>query len=550
MTRNGNSPDQLADWTVMVFLAGDNNLSAECVFALTEMKRASLNGRVNVIAQFDPQDEHIPSRRFRISNNPAPGRLILDNLGRAPFQESARVNFRALKRAEALAEGEKAIINAAGGGALGPSLKAEILGNGNGNGNGNGVAEGETDTGAPVTIYSFMSFCVERFKAKHYMVVLSGHGGGTEPDFLMKDESPFGSLTIPELKQAFADIQADLDPSQRIDILGFDSCLMSMAEVCYELKGLVDIVIGSEGYSPASGWPYREILERLSREVDDTTLGLETPDYAASIRKRIAKGIVDEYVNFYADYWLGGVSVAQAALDVDKVKELKIHIDNLADALIGELDKPEARAAMILAHWDAQSYHGELFIDLADFCNCLKERYENDVISGLCETLTTFIASEFVLKSCHSGPAYQYSYGVSVYFPWSRVTPSYGELEFSQQSSWAKFLNAYTEKTRRLPRGIEPGPKLDQFKASLASERVRMTFDLGPPGNPIYSMRNPPLIAEPGDCIRARKSILQGMLQGRAGLPESEVTPQSVKQQAGEQKQVKQQVKTPQTLEQ
>jgi cysteine peptidase C11 family protein len=543
MARNGNSPDLLADWTVMVFLAGDNNLSAECVFALTEMKRANLNGRVNVIAQFDPQDEHIPSRRFKLSNNPAPGKLLLDNLGRAPFQESARANTRAKKRAVALKEGGKAIIKAAGEGALGPSLKVELLGNGNGAGAGVAVAEGETDTGAPVTIYNFMSFCVERFKAKHYMVVLSGHGGGTETGFLMKDESPFGSLTIPELKQAFVDIQEDLDEGQKIDILGFDSCLMSMAEVCYELRGLVDIVVGSEGYSPASGWPYREILERLAREVDDAASVRETPETAASVRKRIAKGIVDEYVNFYADYWLGGVSVAQAALDVNKVKELKIHIDNLADALIGELDKPEARAALILAHWDAQAYYGEQFVDLTDFCNCLTERYESKEIRGLCETFTTFIASEFVLKSCHSGPAYQYSHGVSIYFPWSRVTPSYGELQFSQQSSWAKFLDAYTEKTRRLPRGIKPGPELDQLNSSLTSQRVRITVEQGPE-LPMFSMRNPPLIAAPGACIRARDSILKGM----ASLSESGELPQSVEQQASKQNPVKQQAKTPQTL--
>src|SRR5262249_25580522 len=158
------------------------------------------------------------------------------------------------------------------------------------------------------------------FPAKHYMVVLSGHGGGTEPDFLMKDESPLGSLTIPELKQAFVDIQGDLK-GQKIDILGFDSCLMSMAEVCYELREQVDIVVGSEGYSPASGWPYREMLERLAREVDDAASGQKTAHDAAMVRKRIAKGLVDEYVNYYADYWLGGVSVAQAALDVNKVEE-------------------------------------------------------------------------------------------------------------------------------------------------------------------------------------------------------------------------------------
>src|SRR5688572_6740923 len=40
-------------WTVMVNLAGDNNLSSECVYALTEMKRIGSNDEVAVIAQLD-----------------------------------------------------------------------------------------------------------------------------------------------------------------------------------------------------------------------------------------------------------------------------------------------------------------------------------------------------------------------------------------------------------------------------------------------------------------------------------------------------------------
>src|SRR5262249_11345272 len=182
-----------------------------------------------------------PSRRYKITNNAVPGMLVLNNLDRAPFQESAQANFRDRKRKEAVEKFRK-IINAPDGEAVmsiiekvvANSIESEFLKDFT------TLANGETNTGAPVTIYNFMSFCVQEFPAKHYMVVLSGHGGGTEPDFLMKDESPLGSLTIPELKQAFVDIQGDLK-GQKIDILGFDSCLMSMAEVCYELREQVDI---------------------------------------------------------------------------------------------------------------------------------------------------------------------------------------------------------------------------------------------------------------------------------------------------------------------
>ena len=59
-------------WTVMVYLAGDNNLTDESVFALTEMKNAVISDdRVAVIAQLDPKSGSIPSHRYVINRGPA-----------------------------------------------------------------------------------------------------------------------------------------------------------------------------------------------------------------------------------------------------------------------------------------------------------------------------------------------------------------------------------------------------------------------------------------------------------------------------------------------
>jgi hypothetical protein len=50
-------------WTVMVYLAGDNNLTDESVFALTELKKVKTDDRIAVIAQLDPKASNIPSHR-------------------------------------------------------------------------------------------------------------------------------------------------------------------------------------------------------------------------------------------------------------------------------------------------------------------------------------------------------------------------------------------------------------------------------------------------------------------------------------------------------
>jgi hypothetical protein len=369
------------------------------------------------------------------------------------------------------------------------------------------------------------------YPAKHYMPVITGHGAGTQRDYLLRDSSPAGYLTLNELKLVFKRLSQDRGCA--FEILGMDNCLMSMGEVCYELRDSVETIIGCETYSPASGWPFREVLRRL-RDI-----------LAASANKpvatKFAKAIVEEYTAYYANYWLGGLSVAQSAMRVSEVEKFKEAVDALADALVQELEREESREAarlagkarsypfrdaLVLAHWEAQSYNGERFTDLFDFCECLEKRSRSATIFANCRQMKDAINS-FVLKSCYNGAAYQYSYGVSLYFPWSQVANSYMNLDFvstgvdGEMQGWGKFLEAYTAKTRRAPRGVKPSG-LNRALANIASgspaigQLVRKTSDMKTSdmktsdmgGNDIVSMRNPPVVFVPDECINRTSAII------------------------------------------
>ena len=446
-------PRKKAAWTVMVYLAGDNNLSSECLFALTEMKKATPGEQINVLAQFDPRDEYVPTHRYEINRNGSDSTLFDDIIDTAKFDSKSReVRFKnesnnAVALARSRSRTRKKIDAAISGAKNLTALPFEEE-----------PITDDTDTGSPVTLYNFLSFCIQEYPADHYIVVLSGHAGGTESDYLLKDESSRGTLTFNELKQVFQQLQKDLD-SQPVDIIGMDNCLMSMGEICYEFRDLAQIVVGCESYSPASGWPYRQILERLNKD-------LAKPETKKTeIQVAAAKAIVEEYVNYYAAYWVSGLSVTQSALDVRRVVELREHVDQLASVLEKELLRESDdgcansfKDELILAHWEAQSYNGEWFVDLFDFCECLQRRTTSADVFVACQNLREFIATKFVLRSCYSGAAYQYSYGVSIYFPWSGVSSRYQNLDFVNDSSaggWLSFLQTYTDITRRRPRGFD-----------------------------------------------------------------------------------------------
>lgn len=511
-----------ASWTVMVYLAGDNNLTSECMFALTEMKKAALGKEVNVIAQFDPSDPYLPTHRYEI--NCGKGKdLYSDVIGCARYdKEKKEVKFqRESTRANALAMERESCVNS-----WQPKLDEVRLTSARSN----EVITDDTDSASPVTLYNFISFCLEEYPAERYMIVLSGHAAGTERDYLLKDESSARSLTFNELKQVFMRVQQERG-GKLIDIVGMDNCLMSMAEICYELRGLADIVVGCESFSPTSGWPYRQILERLNREFANPQLPEE------QVNAEAAKAIVEEYVNYYSTYWVAGLSVTQSALRVSKVESLWEEINKLGSLMETEMvnesggrkfttkgprDRPFANS-VLLAHWEAQSYNGEQFVDLYDLCDCLESRVDSEAVADQCQILKRFIEDEFVLQSCYVGATYQYSYGVSIYFPWGQIAASYWNLDFvcddENARDWGSFLRTYTALTRRIPRGWTDAEKVDEIETSanisLTSDAAqqsscqlgmvdhrmffdrmffeRMFFDrMGSSRNRIHSMRNPP----------------------------------------------------------
>lgn len=516
------------EWTIMVYYAGDNNLSAECVYALNEMKNVVGLDKFYLLVQFDPGDPFLPTHRYLITDDGKVETLAANIIDRARFDPEAgevffdRESENARQLAKIRLEGRKQfskISNAAKAASFGTAPDPTDGSN------------DDTDTASPITLYNFFSFGMSEYPANHYLPVIAGHGAGTQRDYLLRDSTPDGYLTLNELKLVFRKLRRDR--GKPLEILGMDNCLMSMGEICYELRGCVELIVGCESFSPSSGWPFREILERLR--------DIQAASSYKPLATMFAEAIVEEYTTYYANYWLGGLSVAQSAMNVLEVEKFKEQVDAFADTLVEELEREETREAaksagkaraypfrdaLVLAHWEAQSYNGERFADLFDFCDCLEKRSQRAPIVAACQRMKRAIKG-FVLKSCYNGAAYQYSHGVSLYFPWSQVGNSYMNLDFVSSGvdgvmqGWGRFLEAYTARTRRAPRGMTPS-ELSRGASNLTSgppaigQLVRKTSDMKTSdmktsdmgGSDIVSMRNPPVVFVPDDCIHQTRSIL------------------------------------------
>ena len=467
-------------WTVMIYLAGDNNLTNECIHQLSEMKEVDGLDGVCVLAQLDPKGGRLKSHRYEIT--PSSANPSLSNDFAKPVENVKKFKHRWYRDYAARWRRRS-----------GPG----------------GQEDDETNTGSPVTLYDFVTWGIERYPADSYMLVLSGHGGGTEKGYLLRDDNPADALTIWEMQVALEEIERQ--HGVKIDVLGMDSCLMTMAEVSYQLRGLAKLVVGSEGYSPLAGWPFKQVLGRVRDELRQIPTEGDLEQRKERERMAIANGVVEEYVSYYLDYAIGGLSVEQSCLNLTKIDTLKPQIDKLANAMRSELKEDKFRKAIVYAHWEAQSFNGEQFVDLYDFCELLKDYYKEKAIVDACKDVLE-TEKVFVTSSCYSGPMYQYARGVSIYFPWSEIDPNYYAVRFSrtisrargqQESAWMKFLKAYVVATRRPQRHKEPGELFGNNEDPYA---MRHAPDRHAPDrmlvNQVLSMRNPAISAGFSPCIR------------------------------------------------
>ena len=342
-------------WTFMVFMAGDNNLSAAGEADLAEMRRVGSSDRVHVVVEFDNAGD-AGTRRFHIAK-----------------------------------------------GGAGEAM--ETL--------------GETDSGSPEVLSDFISWTVQNYPADRYALILWNHGGGWAPtevdrvarsvaspgyserELAERSASPLGrvffrsslerifrlggpseraicsddgsghSLDTLELGKVIARGAETI--GRPFDLLGMDACFMSNLEVAYQVRDHVRYIVASEENEPADGWPYERVLGRLVAD----------PEMATS---ELARHIVSDYVAWYSERAHTG-AVTQAAMDLTRLDQLTGPLDALADRLATVM--PEAYADVWQAQRRSTRFWNNTLWDLGHFCSQLAERTEDPELGNAARAVLT-----------------------------------------------------------------------------------------------------------------------------------------------------------------
>jgi hypothetical protein len=375
-------PANQAEWTVMVYMAADNDLERQALLDMAEMEAAGSAKPVNVLVQLD----------------------------RIPGEADGSGDWTGTRRFR-----------------LGPrdadpaAIDAELL-----------VDLGETNMGDPEVLADFVVWSVTNFPAKRYALILWNHGAGWL-GVAFDDTTPgYDELSMKELNAGLDRALAKTGVS-KLDIVGFDACLMGQLDVYESIQPYARYAVGSEELVPGLGWDYQALLANL----------YETPDMSAV---RLARHMVFDYIDYYSlvqpdDY------VTMSAVDLAAWPVLKTATESLAQAL---LEDPVLLASAVGdARAGAEAYAAyypedmELYaaVDLWHFASILRERSPAETVAEAAAAVMRAVESAVVAES--HGAGLTYSRGISIYFPRiaEYLAPEYGTE--TPLLRWNEFLAAY-----------------------------------------------------------------------------------------------------------
>lgn len=393
-----------AEWTWLVYMAGDNNLEGAGRADLAEMKRVGSTPQVNVIVQFDTESNK--TTRYRVEKNK------LKTLTQMPGVDCGdpKVLTGFIKWGMKTFPAKRYLLDVWNHGGGWENLPSDY--------DYDSIRSAKPRAGSRL---------LRLKRALFRTTVKKIHRRPAQQRAIAIDCGSHDYLDNQELRKAVADA---LPAGGKFDVFACDACLMNMMEIAYELKDCARLMVGSEETEPGEGWPYAAILKALVAK-------------PAMAPEDVARLVVAEYGKYYKKT---GDAVTQSALDLGRIAAAAGAVNQLADALLANVGATAGTVA--LARDRAQKFDSPEYIDLGDFAAQLAQRLPGDAavqaaVRAVRALLDTSSPNSFVIANATCGAKMARANGVSIYFPHAEdYAPDYADLMFSRDGRWAALLSA------------------------------------------------------------------------------------------------------------
>lgn len=333
--------DKNRKWTVLVYMAADNNLESEAITDLNEMEVSALDVNVTVLALVDR------AQGFDATNGDWTDtrlyKIIQDNQVNKTLIASERLDCPEL--------------------GLSASESSEL------------------DMSNPATLSGFLSYARRKFPAENFALILWGHGTGwrNSESEIISENNVFSSkafaidnssyMTISALRRG---IEAGMG-DEKLSVIGFDTCFGICLETAYELCDSADFMIGSPGLVASGGWNYSNVFARFSKS-----------DFS---QKSFLETVLSQFREEYASY----PHAVFSCLDLSRIRKLVEGLSFCAKDFADSIDCQEKRDQIFtifrektLSYY-ATSYPTDFYVDLRHLIGQLSDFYDFSDLSSLIE---------------------------------------------------------------------------------------------------------------------------------------------------------------------
>jgi hypothetical protein len=366
-------------WTVLVFLNGDNDLEGYGVQDVNEMESVANSDAVTTVVQMD----------------------------RSGGYDGSNDNWTDTRRFVVRHDEDTSIMTSAK-----PENCLELM--------------GEVDMGDPAQLASFISWGKASFPAEHYLVIVWNHGSGWRSrsvDVATRGVS-YDDTSGTHIRTV--DLPAALATTPQLDMVAFDSSLMQMLEIAYEIRGSCRYIVGSEESPPGAGYKYDSWLGPLVADPDMTPRDLGIT-------------MARETLNYYG----ASSNITHSVLDTAELDALAASLDGFAQALITS----GFSATLANIRDTSESYAYSDYKDLSHFAQKVAAQVDSPAVKNAANALVARINTAVIAN--YHGTQHPNSNGVSLFIPipsvYSRLAGSYALLDLAKNTRWDEWVATQTQ---------------------------------------------------------------------------------------------------------
>ena len=423
-----NKPANLADWTILIYMAGDNDLDDFGGDDIAEMKKVGSSDRIHVLVQRDTAAAGVPAKRYRVRKGTSAEADVVQSIGETNTGDpKVLADFLKWGRTKYPAKRTMAVLWNHGSGWDDTDIYAEAKRRGlNPPPSRPPSAAGQRRSGArgrPMLPGGFIkrSAAKKRFRGPFFLTAFQLEKVGGKRRAIAFDDDAQDFLDSVEMKNVFK--AAAGAAKRKFDVIGMDACLMSMVETGLQVQQAGEVFCGSQEVEPGEGWPYDRILKILAAK----------PEMDG---RELTKVIVKEFVASYPK----SQAVTQSGFDLAALKTVQNAANEFGTVLAKAYKTNDfaTQGAIMNARVRAQGYEHADYVDLTDFATRLAASLP--VFAGIAKKVQDAVEA-CVFANSAPNTKVKASHGLSIYLPLGKVSPLYKNLDFAK-GGWGTFLAA------------------------------------------------------------------------------------------------------------